>query len=226
MESYAKRFFIGKVSEQFNKPSVVETDAELRAAIEEALATTKRHWWHRQPQPDIILSANDRTVLRTVKQRAWYLDKGCQCCCFSIGLDPIIGLIPGIGDAIGLILGLQVVRLASRADIPKSLVLQMLGNVVADFLLGLTPVAGDILDALFKCNWRNAMLLEEYLMLRRRDEIRAEKGLIQRGLDEEGGSSSAPATHNSPARVTIQMDPPQEESRKSGYGTFFSWFRS
>jgi hypothetical protein len=44
------------------------------------------------------------------------------------------------------------------------------------YQIGLVPIAGDVLDFFFKCNLRNAALLEEYLILRRRDELRVERG--------------------------------------------------
>ncbi|KAI9019362.1 hypothetical protein CLU79DRAFT_758488 [Phycomyces nitens] len=241
MTTIAKRLVIGKAAERFNRPSVAATDSEIKAAIEEAAHSKKRHWWQSKTTPDIILSERDRAVLKSVKKRAVYLDKGFDCCCCQIGLDPIIGLIPVVGDAISMIMALQIVRIASKADLPRNVLLQMLGNVFMDFLVGLTPVAGDILDVLFKCNWRNAQLLEEYLMLRRRDEIRAEKGLLvhadgesSRSYAQVAASASHPQgtqTHLKPGQSTTTDSvvipiPPEQTPKKNQYGTFFTWLRS
>ncbi|KAG0737593.1 hypothetical protein G6F23_010247 [Rhizopus arrhizus] len=177
--NYVKQKFIGKASERIyaNKPSY-ETDPEVLAAVERAEQDRDQHWWKRNKKGtiDVILNQQDRKILTKVKRQAWYLDKGCHCCCFNIGLDGVVGLIPGIGDIIGAALALQLIRVACQADLPHWLIAKMTWNVLVDFMIGLTPIAGDLLDILFKCNWRNALLLEEYLILRRRDELRLEKG--------------------------------------------------
>lgn len=96
MTTYATRLILGKAAEQIkNKPSITETDPEIRAAAQEAIASSKRHWWSKRPQADIILSAHDRQVLRRVKSRAWHLDCGFKCCCFTVGLDGIVGMTCG-----------------------------------------------------------------------------------------------------------------------------------
>ncbi|KAG2221643.1 hypothetical protein INT45_001168, partial [Circinella minor] len=178
MSKYVAKLALGKAAEHMqNKPSIVERDPEIRAAIEATSASTKKHWWKKRPQADMILSAHDRQILRRVKSRAWHLDCGFQCCCCTVGLDGIIGLVPGIGDVICLFLALNLVRVASKTNLPNHILFKMLINVFVDFVLGLTPIAGDILDILFKCNWRNYLILEEYLFLRRRDELREERGV-------------------------------------------------
>ncbi|KAI9321501.1 hypothetical protein BX666DRAFT_1850871 [Dichotomocladium elegans] len=200
MNSFVKKTAINRVVENIqNRPSVVESDPEIRAAVEEAMKSTKKHWWKRRPEADIILNPQDRQILRTVKKRAWYLDRGFQCCCFQVGLDGVIGLIPFIGDFVGVLLALYLVRVAARADLPNHILLKMLTNVFVDFILGLTPIAGDILDVLFQCNWRNALILEEYLFLRRRDQIRAELGAAGYGSTQ---------THDSPGSSTRSAPPP------------------
>ncbi|KAI7872813.1 hypothetical protein BDF14DRAFT_1748958 [Spinellus fusiger] len=240
MNTIAKRLIINKATERFNKPSVITTDEEIIAAMNEAAGSKKRRWWNSTPTPDIILSEHERETLRAVKNRAFYLDKGINCCCCQVGIDPLVGFIPVVGDAIGVVLALQVVRMASQADIPRSLLLQMLGNVGIDFIVGLTPIAGDILDILFKCNWRNAELLEEYLLIRRRDQIRAEKGLIHHALPDQHRKTYAEATAStSTAPTFLQQDTvashsqepthgtaQQTQPKKSGYGTFLSWLHS
>ncbi|KAI9318748.1 hypothetical protein BX666DRAFT_1855001 [Dichotomocladium elegans] len=183
MATYVARLVAEQYSERGqSKPSIAETDPELLAAIQAATAsTTKAHWWKKQPGADIILSERDRHVLRKVKKQAKFLDHGCKCCCISIGLDGIIGLIPFLGDIICVLLALNLVREACKADLPRSTIVQMLTNVTMDFMqvrggLGMTPIAGDVLDILFKCNSRNAAILEEYLFLRRRNELRYHAG--------------------------------------------------
>ena len=94
MNNYVTRVALGKVADHVqSKPSIAETDPEIRAAMETAVSSTKKHWWKKRPQADIILSAHDRQILRTVKKRAWYLDRGCKCCCLQVGLDGVVGML-------------------------------------------------------------------------------------------------------------------------------------
>ncbi|KAI9475543.1 MAG: hypothetical protein EXX96DRAFT_573737 [Benjaminiella poitrasii] len=176
---YATKKLLGPVIDKVHKNQTsFETDPEVIAVSQKIAAQQPHHWYSKQVKttPDIILTQHERTILHKVKKRAWYLDKGFHCCCFNIGLDGIVGLIPGIGDVLTAAMAIQLVKTASKADLPKWLIGKMMWNVMLDFIVGLTPVAGDILDILFKCNWRNALLLEEYLITRRMEEIRSEKG--------------------------------------------------
>ncbi len=72
-------------------------------------------------------------------------------------------MIPGIGDYIGLALGLYQILLCSLFGVPLSLLLWMLVNVVVDCIIGIVPLLGDALDVLFKANLRNLRLLEDHL---------------------------------------------------------------
>lgn len=51
----------------------------------------KKHWWSKKAQADIILSPHERKVLKKVKSRAHFLDRGIHVCCFSVGLDGLVG---------------------------------------------------------------------------------------------------------------------------------------
>ncbi len=79
------------------------------------------------------------------------------------GLDPILGLIPGLGDLAGAALSGYVVLLASRFGAPGSVIARMVGNVAIDSLVGAVPLLGDLFDAAWKANRRNLSLLERYL---------------------------------------------------------------
>jgi hypothetical protein len=79
---------------------------------------------------------------------------------YRIGIDPIIGLIPGIGDAIGTVLSFYIVYEAARLGISKCILLRMSGNVLIETLVGEIPILGDIFDAAWKANVRNARLVE------------------------------------------------------------------
>jgi hypothetical protein len=82
---------------------------------------------------------------------------------FKIGFEPLIGLIPGIGDLVGLAMSAYVLLEARRAGAGGGLMLKMLRNVGIDFLVGLVPVVGDAFDAVFKANVRNTRLLSAHL---------------------------------------------------------------
>jgi hypothetical protein len=79
-----------------------------------------------------------------------------------VGLDPIIGLIPGIGDAIGVIVSVFILREAASIGVPRSIVWRMMGNVLLDSLIGTIPFFGDLFDFAFKANSRNVDLLERH----------------------------------------------------------------
>jgi hypothetical protein len=79
---------------------------------------------------------------------------------YRIGLDPIIGLVPGIGDLVATALSCYPIIEAYRLGIPVRIILQMLINVAAEGLVGTLPVLGDVFDAVWKANMRNLRLVE------------------------------------------------------------------
>jgi hypothetical protein len=82
---------------------------------------------------------------------------------FRIGLDPIIGLIPGLGDVIGAIFSTVIVYQAARLGAPRSTLIRMLANIAVDTLVGEIPLLGDLFDFGWKSNTRNIALLEQHL---------------------------------------------------------------
>ena len=82
---------------------------------------------------------------------------------WKIGLDPIIGLIPGVGDMIGAVLSGYIVLEAVHAEVPTFTLARMLVNVGIDTLLGSIPAVGDVFDAAWKSNVMNVALLERHL---------------------------------------------------------------
>jgi Domain of unknown function (DUF4112) len=82
---------------------------------------------------------------------------------WKIGLDPIIGLIPGVGDLAGALLSGYIVLEAVRAEVPTFTLVRMIVNVGIDTLLGAIPALGDVFDAAWKANTMNVALLERHL---------------------------------------------------------------
>ena len=83
---------------------------------------------------------------------------------FNIGIDAVIGLVPLIGDAAGLILSSYVLLEAQRMGMSKRIKLKIIVNMLIDFFGGLIPLFGDIFDAFFKANTRNTQLLKNALI--------------------------------------------------------------
>jgi hypothetical protein len=79
------------------------------------------------------------------------------------GWDSVIGLIPGIGDTVTTALATYVVVEAARLGASKPVLARMAFNVAVDFVLGATPLIGDLADVAFKANLRNVALLERHL---------------------------------------------------------------
>ncbi|MFT2089644.1 DUF4112 domain-containing protein [Paraglaciecola sp. 2405UD69-4] len=89
-----------------------------------------------------------------------------------LGLDFIIGLIPGVGDFIMACVSMFIVRLAMKMGVPKSLIFSMLKNILIDFLLGLIPVVGDFFDLFYKSNEKNVRLMEMWWVSRKHQDIK------------------------------------------------------
>ena len=79
-----------------------------------------------------------------------------------IGLDPILGLIPGIGDALASITGSTILIIAAQFGLPKVVLLRMGINIALNAIIGAIPVFGDIFSIWFRSNAKNAQLLERY----------------------------------------------------------------
>jgi len=77
-----------------------------------------------------------------------------------LGLDAVLGLIPGAGDAVGALLSSYIILAAARQGASRAVLLRMIGNVAIDSVIGAIPVLGDIFDVAFKSNVRNAALLD------------------------------------------------------------------
>lgn len=78
---------------------------------------------------------------------------------FRIGLDPLIGLIPGIGDALAGLLGSTILLMAARLGVPKIVLARMSLNLLLNGAIGAIPGIGDLFSAWFKSNVRNVDLL-------------------------------------------------------------------
>jgi hypothetical protein len=80
---------------------------------------------------------------------------------FRVGLDPILGLIPGIGDMISAAASSVIVVQAHRAGIPRATLLRMVANVGVDAAVGAIPFLGDLFDFAVRANQRNVALYRE-----------------------------------------------------------------
>ena len=79
------------------------------------------------------------------------------------GFDGLVGLVPGIGDAVTTALSLYIVHEAWQLGAPKHLIGRMLANVALDGAIGAVPVAGDLFDVLWRANKRNMRMLREWM---------------------------------------------------------------
>jgi hypothetical protein len=85
-----------------------------------------------------------------------------------IGLDPILGLVPGLGDLVSPLFAIAVLWQSRDLGLPRVVQVRMIFNVAIDALVGLLPLAGDLFDFAWKANDRNYALLERYAYEQRR----------------------------------------------------------
>jgi len=101
----------------------------------------------------------------------------------SLGLDTIIGFIPGIGDTIGLGVSGYIIVQGARIGVPKHKLTKMGFNVGIDWLVGLIPLIGDLFDWGWKANNRNAALIREHFEENLRPKPPVDVTQPQRQLD-------------------------------------------
>ena len=103
--------------------------------------------------------------LRKIRKIAKLLDTaiGIPGTKFRIGLDPILGLIPGGGDLITAAISAYMIYLAARFGLSKKELNKMIANIAIETAIGSIPIAGDIFDAYFKANIRNLEILEKHI---------------------------------------------------------------
>lgn len=104
----------------------------------------------------------DLDDLMIARKLAWLLDScipvpGTR---YRIGLDPLVGLIPGLGDMIGTAMSGYLILLAANAGASRWTLVRMLINVAIEGVVGIVPFVGDFFDAAWKANQKNLTLLE------------------------------------------------------------------
>ena len=101
------------------------------------------------------------TALRSLKR---FLDEAFRIPGTNLrfGWDPLIGLIPWVGDALTAIFGCAIIVQAHRMRVPRIVQVRMLMNVGIDLVTGIVPVLGDAVDFFWKSNTKNFDLLERH----------------------------------------------------------------
>ena len=119
------------------------TDGERARRTERALAAERRIGWAAYLLDDLIVIPG--TGIR-------------------IGLDPLIGLVPFVGDAASGLMSAWIVLEAARFRLPKVVIVRMVMNALVDFGVGLVPFLGDLVDFGFKGNRRNLELFHRHAL--------------------------------------------------------------
>jgi hypothetical protein len=115
----------------FSSPDSSETDLRRQALVEAA---------------ELLAKVLDATV--RIPGTSLYL-----------GLDPLIGLIPGIGDVLANLIGTVLLGMAARLEVPRIVIIRMSLNLLINGVVGAVPILGDLFSVWFRSNSRNADLL-------------------------------------------------------------------
>ena len=108
--------------------------------------------------------------LQRLRRLAWLLDRSIPLGPYRIGLDPLLGLIPGMGDALGAGMSIIILYDAARLGTPVHVLVRMILNVLVELVIGSIPILGDLFDFAWQANHRNLALVERHF-----DPVRAER---------------------------------------------------
>jgi hypothetical protein len=117
------------------------------------------------PEAGSEIDGTEGPQLARLRRLAWWLDAGIRVpgTSFRFGLDPLIGLIPGLGDGVGAVLSGGILLEAAHRGVSRATLLRMAFNIALDSLVGAIPVLGDVFDFVWKSNLKNVALLERAL---------------------------------------------------------------
>lgn len=120
------------------------------------------------PSTDAValrLTEPERHRLERVERLATLLDNAIPIpgTRFRIGLDPLLGLLPGLGDALGALASAWILVEAARLGASRTVLARMLYNIAVDTLVGAVPGAGDLFDFVWKSDAKNVALLRRHL---------------------------------------------------------------
>jgi hypothetical protein len=104
-----------------------------------------------------------RKHLESATNLANLLDNKFEIFGLRFGIDPLLGLIPGGGDFLSLLLSLYIVWIGLQMELPRNKIERMLWNIILDFVIGLAPVIGDAADFVFKSNLMNLQILNQHV---------------------------------------------------------------
>ena len=100
--------------------------------------------------------------LRRLRSLSWFLDRSIPVGRWRIGVDPLIGILPGAGDWIGALLSLYVFYEGARLGMSAPVLTRMAGNILVETIVGAVPVLGDMFDFVWQANTRNVALIERH----------------------------------------------------------------
>jgi len=111
--------------------------------------------------------------LRDIDRLAWLMDRLVPMPIVGgVGLDAVLGLIPGVGDAIGFGVSALIVIRAAQLGLAPDVISRLLAIQLIDVALGAIPVAGDLFDAVYKADLRSAAIVRQALAARARPDGR------------------------------------------------------
>jgi hypothetical protein len=112
-----------------------------------------------------VVGARDAREIERLRSLTRLLDSAFQIpgTRYRIGLDAVVGVVPGIGDVIGALFSAFIVYQSARMGVSTATLVRMMGNVALDTIVGEVPLLGDLFDAGWKANTRNLALLEGHL---------------------------------------------------------------
>ncbi len=83
---------------------------------------------------------------------------------YRIGVEPIIGLVPGVGDFFGMTLSAYIILRAADLGVSKTTILRLIINLAIDAVIGSLPIVGDLFDIVWKANLRNIAIVEAEIL--------------------------------------------------------------
>src|SRR3954469_22710924 len=124
----------------------------------------------------------EREARRRLNFLAWLLDSSIPIpgTRLTVGLDAVMGLLPFIGDLIGVALSSYILAEANRMGVGRAILMRMAFNVAVEGMVGIVPLFGDAFDAAWKANQKNVKLLNAWA--ERPHRTRRASGLFLAGL--------------------------------------------